>query len=173
MTLIEPNTDTLLGIAEVAVAFVGISALVGIIGARSREKAVLDLARLKSVIYISLLVVGSALFPIVAAEFKMGYELGWRLVSIIALTLNLALLAYTIYFGNDTGLHKADKLYVWLGYGTEPLVQVMLWFNVFGVFLEHASAFYLTFLILALLQGAIAFMLLLNSLFFDAQQGGR
>jgi hypothetical protein len=162
---VEINSNALLGIAEVVVAFVGISALVGIIGARANQDAVLNLERLKTVVLISLLVVVAALIPIVIAEYGLGHAAGWRVAGGIVFALNLMLLIYAIRAGSSSGLHAADKKYVLFGYGIEPLLQALLLCLLFGLFVNHASALYLTFLLLALAQAAVALVLLLNSLF--------
>ena len=164
------NPDALIGIAEIAVAFGGVSALIGIIGATAHREAALDLERLKTVVLISLLIVAAALLPIIVSEYKLGQAVGWRLTGVIAFSLNLLLLIYVARAGARSGLHAADRMYVLFGYGIEPFVQGALLCIVFGAFVKHSSALYLTFLILALAQSGSALVILLNSLF--AQRRG-
>ena len=62
----ETDRDILLSIAEIAAAFAGFAALAGVIGRRSTTSEQLDFARLKSVVFASLLVGGAYMAPAAA-----------------------------------------------------------------------------------------------------------
>jgi hypothetical protein len=161
------DIDILLSIAEIAVAFSGFAALASVIGRRSSEAALHGFERLKTVVSVSLLVVVAALIPIVAFRFGLSEAFAWRISSIFALLLNWLVLWIAFSAGQKSGLHKADRLYTWIGYALEVPLELVLFSNVLMLFPKHASALYLTFLILCICQVIQAFFLLLVALFRD------
>jgi hypothetical protein len=163
----DSDIDVLLSIAEIAVAFSGFAALASVIGRRSSEAALHGFERLKTVVSVSLLVVVAALIPIVPFRFELSEASAWQVSSIVALLLNWLVLWGAFSSGQKSGIHKADKLYTWIGYTLEVPLELVLFSNVLMLFPNYASALYLAFLILCICQVIQAFFLLLVSLFRD------
>lgn len=168
MRAMESDYGVLLSIAEVAAAFAGFAALAGILGRYSLEAVRLDFERLKTVVVISMLVVITALLPIVLQRFHIEPALAWQLASGIAMLLNWAVLVIVYRAGRRSGLHRADRYYTWIGYTLEVPVEIALVISTLGLAPDYAPALYLTFLFLCLCQAVMAFLLLLTSLFQPA-----
>ena len=151
----EADRDILLSIAEIAAAFAGFAALAGVIGRRSTTSEQLDFARLKSVVFASLLVVLASLVPIVLARFELNEIVAWRIASGLAFALNL--LGFIHVFRGGT--------YTPIGYLFEVPMNLVLIANLLLLFPAHVAALYLSFLVLLLGQAASAFLELLASLF--------
>ena len=161
----EADTSILLGIAEIAVAFAGFSALAGIVGGRVPGSIEHDFERLRTVVLISVLIVILSLVPIVLARFGFEPAATFRAASVVALLLNWLILFVVFRAGQRSGLHAADRLYTWIGYSLEVPAEIALLVNVFGLFPNYTPALYLAFLVISLCQAAVAFLLLLTSLF--------
>ena len=74
-----PESDVLLTIAEVAVAFAGFSSLVGILGQRSSldDPRVLGV-RMRAMLLSSLVVVAFSILPVALGRYAATSELVWR-----------------------------------------------------------------------------------------------
>ena len=165
-----PGDDALIGIAQIAGTFAGFAALVGIVGGRGHGSSRHDAERLRTVILVGVMVVATALIPIVVEGYGLNEATAWRASSGLALLMNWALGAAVASFGRRSGLFEADRIYKWAGYTIEVPLELALIANVFGVLSAHAAGFYLTFLYLALIQAVIVFVQLVNSLFSGADQ---
>ena len=160
-----PGHDDLIGIAQIAGTFAGFAALAGIVGRRARGSSRHDVERLRTVILVGVMVVVTALIPIVVEGYGLIETTVWRVSSGLALVINWALAAAIAAFGRRSGLLEADRIYKWAGYFMEVPLELALIANVFGVSSTHATGFYLTFLYLALIQAVMVFVQLVNSLF--------
>jgi hypothetical protein len=160
-----PGDDVLIGIAQIAGTFAGFAALAGLVGSRARASSRYEVERLRTVILNGVMVVVTALIPIVVERYGLNETTVWRISSGMALVINWALGAAVAAFGRRSGLLEADRIYKWAGYSIEVPLELALIANVFGVLSAHAAAFYLTFLYLALIQAVIVFVQLVNSLF--------
>ena len=77
--------DSLLTIAEVAVAFAGFSTLASLIGKRtSRDDRRVDAMRLKNVVTSSLFVIGFAFLPVLLMDFIWPEKIVWIVSSLVA-----------------------------------------------------------------------------------------
>ena len=159
--------DVLIGIAQIAGTFAGFAALAGLVGRRARDSSRYDVERLRTVILNGVMVVVTALIPIVVGGYGLNETSAWRVSSGLALVINWALAAAVVAFGRS-GLLEADRFYKWAGYTIEIPLELALIANIFGVLSAHAAGFYLTFLYLALIQAVIVFVQLVNSLFASA-----
>src|SRR5262245_12820686 len=160
-----PGDDALIGIAQIAGTFTGFAALAGIVGRRARGSSRYDIERLRTVILVGVMVVVTALIPIVVEGYSPNEIALWRVSSGLALVINWALGAAVAVLGRRSGLFETDRIYKWAGFSIEVPLQLALIANVFGVLSAHAPGLYLTFLYLALVQAVIVFVQLLNSLF--------
>ena len=160
--------DVLIGIAQIAGTFAGFAALAGLVGRRARDSSRYDVERLRTVILNGVMVVVTALIPIVVGGYGLNETSAWRVSSGLALVINWALAAAVAAFGRRSGLLEADRIYKWAGFSIEIPLELALIVNIFGVSSAHAAGFYLTFLYLALVQAVIVFVQLVNSLFAGA-----
>jgi hypothetical protein len=160
-----PGDDALIGIAQIAGTFAGFAALAGIVGRKARGSSRYDVERLRTVILNGVMVVVTALIPIIVEGYGLNEATVWRASSGLALVINWALGAAVAAFGRRSGLIAADRIYKWAGLSIEVPLELALIANVFGVLSAHAAGFYLTFLYLALIQAVIVFVQLVNSLF--------
>lgn len=167
----QDEFDVLLSLAEVAATFAGFAALAGIIGHFAPEAARLDVERLKTVVIASVLVVVTALLPVVVWRFGVPARLVWQFSSGVALVLNGLALWMVARAGRRSGLHSADRLFTLIGYGLEIPVQLALIANLLLLFPDQAGALYLVFLYLCLCQAVLVFLLLIASLFRPLQSG--
>ena len=163
--LLDSDVEVLLTFAEVAAAFAGFSAVAGIFGERSKEIAQQDAERLRAVILNSILVLVAAFSPLLISRYGFEGARVWWLASAIALPCNWIVAILLTYLGTKTNLWRADKIYKWVSFTLEIPVELVLIFNIFGLFAAYAPAFYMTFILLVLLQSAVAFATLLHSLF--------
>ena len=159
------DDDVLIGIAQIAGTFAGFAALAGIVGRRARGSSRHDVERLRTVILVGVMVIVTALVPIVVEGYGLNESTVWRVSSGLALVINWALGAAVAAFGRRSGLLEADRIYKWAGFSIEVPLELALIANVFGVSSAHAGGFYLTFLYLALIQAFIVFVQLVSSLF--------
>ena len=92
-----PESDILLTIAEVAVAFAGFSSLVGILGQRSSldDPRVLGV-RMRTMLLSSLIVVGFALLPLVMVRYGATAEVVWRSSSVAFSAVGVAFFAWVL-----------------------------------------------------------------------------
>ena len=157
--------DILIGIAQIAGTFAGFAALAGIVGRRAQGSSRYDVERLRTVILNGVMVVLTALIPIVVEGYGLNETTVWRVSSGLALLINWALVAAVAAFGRRSGLLEGDRIYKWAGFSIEVPLELALIANVFGVSSAHAAGFYLTFLYLALIQAVLVFVQLVNSLF--------
>lgn len=159
------NTDTLLSLCEISAALAGFSAIVTVFDRDSRLES---WVRLQTVILICLLVIAASLTPVLLMEYRLEARPLYGLASVIFLTLiwltiiasaRLAKTAGKNLWNNVGGL--SSNLVLW---SMEVLIQVPLLICVIGWLPEYHSAFYLTALILNLIQAAQFFcMLVLES----------
>lgn len=86
-----PESDTLLTVAEVAVAFAGFASLVGILGhgTSAADPRVLSL-RMRAMLLASLLVVGFSLIPVILDGYGARPHLVWTASSLMLLGTTLA-----------------------------------------------------------------------------------
>jgi len=91
------NSDVLLEIAEVAVAFAGFASLVSILGQQDSVDPPLVLGfRMRGMLLTSLIVVGFSLAPIVLDEYGMGAHAVWVVASLALLAVSLAYMRWLL-----------------------------------------------------------------------------
>jgi hypothetical protein len=85
-----PETDTLLTVAEVAVAFAGFASLVSILGRGTSDADPRILSvRMRAMLISSLLVVGFSLVPVIMHGYGMPTHNSWVVSSVLLLVTNL------------------------------------------------------------------------------------
>src|SRR5215470_11933844 len=96
--------ENLIGIAQIASTFAGFAALAGIVGRRAHGSNRHDVERLRTVILVGVMVVATALLPVVVGKFSLNETTVWRASSALALLINWALGAAVATFGAHSGL---------------------------------------------------------------------
>jgi len=82
--------DSLLTVAEVAVAFAGFATLAGLIRQDPSRNPELDAVRLRNMVTISLVVVALSFVPVVVLGLAPSERIGWIVSSVIATVATLA-----------------------------------------------------------------------------------
>ena len=163
----DSDVELLLTFAEVSAAFIGFSAIAGIIGRQIVDAGYQHSNRLRSIVMGSILLLVAAFIPLLVARFDV--ESVWRVSSAILFPTNL-LVAYLIIKGDvNVQVTRADRFYMYGAYVSEVPVEVFLLLNVLGLFSNYAGAFYLTVIFVLLLQLALAFGMFVHSLLLQQQ----
>jgi hypothetical protein len=160
------DSDVLLTMAEVAVAFAGFASLVSILGQQDSVDPPLVLAfRMRGMLLTSLLVVGFALLPIVLNEFGLGPRTEWTLASVSLLGASLAYARWLLRAFADIGRARlrptAFQRRVVIPTLLLTLAAVVLLLTA-NLLLAH-PAMYLSALLLLLVQSGFAFSLIVFS----------
>ena len=154
--------DALSLIAEIAAAIAGFAALAGVLADRG-DRALQGFARLRVVVSSGLLLLLSAIAPIVVFDFGLSTEVTWRLCSLAAFAVN----ALALYQGISRSVRVDLPLGDWSTYlvfwPTEAVCQLALVANIFHLFPSQSDSLYLAFLYAALVQTAWIFLELLDS----------
>lgn len=161
------EADNLLTFAEIAVAFAGFAALAGVIGrSRNRDSAQLDIEKLRGVIYGSLLIVVTAMLPVVVAKYLVLESAVWRISSVITLLLNwIGIVVVWRHAHRSVARAADDKLTTWTLFTLEVALELPLIANALGLFSAYAPAFYFTYLIVGICSTAFLFLRLVDSMF--------
>jgi hypothetical protein len=90
------EVETLIGIAQIGVAIAGFATLASILGRRfSRDDPRTDVARLRSMLDISLAAAALSLFPILPMKLGVSSETVWRISSLVFL-VTISVMAFSI-----------------------------------------------------------------------------
>ena len=148
----SPVVDLLASLAAIAGIFVGFGALVVL--SDDSESTVGELHMVRSVVTIGLLTLVGALIPLGLGEFGLGDRTLWGWSG----GLFLALIWFGLLHPANRPVHAMVRTdpraaaFFWLV--LEPPIQVPLLFCVFGIFPQHAAAFYTLAVVLNLFQCA-------------------
>jgi hypothetical protein len=159
-----PESDVLLTIAEVAVAFAGFASLVGVLGQRSSadDPRVIGV-RMRAMLLASLMVVGFSIFPILLAAYGADPDLTWMVSSLVLLVVTVGYYRWFVRALQALGDVPASKfqrrLVVPIIAGVMFTLGALLLANVFFA----SPAVYLTALALLLFQSGFAFSLIVFS----------
>ncbi len=170
------ESDVLLTIAEVAVAFAGFASLVGVLGQRSSadDPRVIGL-RMRAMLLSSLMVVAFSIFPIILTRYGASPDLTWRTSS---LALFAVMACYYVWFWAILrGLRRSDipltrfqtRVIVPTLFLTMLCLVALLLVNSFLA----TPAVYLTALGLLLFQSGFAFCLIVFSFLPPVETTGR
>ncbi len=156
------DADVLLTISEVSVAFAGFASLVSVLGQRhSREHFDLNIARLRGMLEISLMVLLLSLAPFLPAKFGASEATSWRLSSLAFVLLVLLRIYVALPRSRLPGVSLTFVVAIW---STQVVCLVLLSFVVFGIANELASALYLAALFVYLCFAAVLFLRLVLAL---------
>jgi len=147
------NTDTLLSICEIAAALAGFAAIVTVL---DRTKSLESWVRLQSVLLICILVIAAALVPVLLIEYQVGPDALYRISAAVFFTL----IWLTIYVINQLSKKAGGNIRKNVGglysnlvmWTMEFCIQMPLVLCIVGLLSTYHSAFYLTALIVNLLQ---------------------
>lgn len=166
------NTDTLLGLAEVAAAFAGFAALVSVIprGLGRAANPAHDLLRLRLVIASGVAGVAAALIPVAFADF-LDHDLIWRFSAALFLVFdNGIIVSFVGAYQPVRGTFPPDRFAVVVVTAMEVVEQVSLVGVVLGVGVADPAAMYVTALVLNICQAGFIFLRFVGST-FQRQEG--
>lgn len=159
-----PQQDALALIAEIAAAIAGFAALAGVFADRGDPTAQ-AFARLRVVVSSGLLLLLSAVGPIVVSDFGFSADATWWVCSLGAFGVN----AFILYQGISRSVEVEVPLRDWSAYAifwpTEAICQITLVCNILALAPSLAGSLYLAFLYAALVQTAWIFLELLDAAF--------
>lgn len=143
--------------AEIAGVFVGFAALISVTGRDEASPA--QLAQVRAVITIGLVVIVAALVPIVLDGFDMPSSIMWRIsgVLFLALVWVVIVLALRRPENRDTARRQARTtpgLAIVFWGVLEVAIQIPLVLVILGVLPDRASALYTTSLVVHLFEAA-------------------
>lgn len=165
-------------LAEVAVAFVGFSSLVSILGrTRSRDDPRLDAIRMRGLIESSLLVVGGSLLPPILSLYPLSPQAVWRGAAFLFFAAGVTLSVLELLRARRlvAELREDDTPFrAWVGIpmmGT-VLAALAVSAGVASGLLASGAALYVTALGLFLVRAGFAFALVLISLLGRRESNG-
>ena len=172
-----PESEVLLTIAEVAVAFAGFASLVGILGqGTSADDPRVIGVRMRGMLLSSLMVVAFSIFPILLARYGVDETVIWAASSLVLLAATASY--YVWFWGALQALGRAEiptnrfqrRVVIPILLVTAVSLAVALGVNVFLA----TPAIYLTALALVLFQSGFAFCLIVFSFLprVEASGGG-
>jgi hypothetical protein len=161
-----PESEILLTVAEVAVAFAGFASLVSILGrgTSADDPRVLSL-RMRAMLLTSLLVVAFSLIPVIMDSYGVQTRLTWTATSIVLLVASMTYFRWlgrgirTLGRAGLTPSRLQRRIIIPTFMVTLAVVSLLLLANV----LLAMPAVYLTALALLLFQSGFAFSLIVFS----------
>ena len=170
------ESDVLLTLAEVAVAFAGFASLVGVLGQRtSADDPLVIGVRMRGMLLSSLLVVAFSIFPILLGRFGASPELTWRASSLVLLA---ATASYYVWFLRAVSALGRTKIPT-TNFQLKVIIPILLLLALSLGTLLVANGFfatpavYLTALALLLFQSGFAFCLIVFSFLPRVEGRGR
>ena len=159
------ESDILLTVAELAVAFGGFATLAGVLGRpRSADAAYMNATRLRGMLESALLALAFALIPFVPLLFGFSQDASWRLAAAVFLVANCFRLISL--FRRFATIRDAGASMGWLV--TLLAAQAVSIFALLcvtvGLSGEHAGAAYVFSLFIALFVSAVLFLRLATAL---------
>jgi hypothetical protein len=144
-------------IAEIAGVFVGFAALISVTG--RDEVAAAQLAQVRAVVTIGLVVIVAALVPVGLERYGLGSATLWRVSSAVFLVLVWVVVALSLRRRENRSLVRAQArsspALAGVFWGVlEVAIQVPLLLAVVGVLPDLAQAFYTTALVVHLFEAA-------------------
>ncbi len=169
------DSDVLLEIAEVAVAFAGFASLVGILGQQDSVDPPLVLGyRMKGMLLTSLLVVGFAFVPIVLDEYGLGERTVWVVASLALLGVSVSYAGWLLGAFRELGTAgvRPSRFQRRVIVPTLLLSQAAVALLLLANLLVADGAVYLTALGLLLFQSGFLFCLIVFSFLPRHEPGG-
>jgi hypothetical protein len=160
------NSELLLTIAEIAVAFTGFASLISVLASKSTtEHPLLQSVRFQGMVNMSLIAVAFSLVPFVPLHLGLSPALSWRISSALFLLVGLASTingARQAAIARATvGAIKGGTVRVTIIFGGVTVALVLLGANTLGFTAATAFGLYATALLLFLFGSGVAFMALL------------
>ena len=159
------ESDILLTVAELAVAFGGFAVLAGILGKPvSADAAYMNASRLRGMLESALLALTFALFPFVPLLFELDQDTSWRISAAAFLVASCT--RQVSLFRRFATIRSAGASASWLAIVIAAQVAsiVLLLIVAFGLSGEHAGASYILSLFIALLVSAVFFLRLAQTI---------
>ena len=167
------ESDILLTVAELSVAFAGFATLAGVLGKpRSVDAAIMNAARLRGMLESAILALAFALIPFVPFLFGLGQNASWRLAAAAFLVANIA--RQFFLFRRLSSIRAAGASTIWLGIilAAQTDSSFVLLGVAVGLSGEHAGAAYVLSLFIALFASAVFFLRLADTLLASQQPDG-
>jgi len=165
-----PESDILLTVAELSVAFTGFATLAGVLGKpRSVDAAFMNSARLRGMLESAVLALAFALIPFVPLLFGVAQDVSWRLAAAAFLVANGA--RQFFLFRRLPSIRAAGASTVWLNIvlAAQTVSSLVLLAVALGLSGEHAGAAYVLSLFIALFVSAVFFLRLAETLLASQQ----
>ena len=169
-----PESDVLLTIAEVAVAFAGFASLVGVLGQRSSadDPRVIGL-RMRGMLLSSLMVVGFSIFPILLAAYGASPDRIWLASSVVLLGVTAGYYWWFVRALQSLAGLPTTRFQSVVVMPTLVTVMFSLCGALFANVFFASPAVYLTALALLLFQSGFAFSLIVFSFLRGVDVTGR
>lgn len=158
--------DTLLALAEIAVAFAGFAALVSVIrpGKREPGQVLHDLLRLRLVVASSVAGVAGSLLPVGFAGYGLQEETTWRVSALLFLIFGYGIIvSFLRAYRPVRNEFDPDRLAVAVVAGIEAVEQASLLIIVLGIPFGNPAALYVTALIGNICQTGFVFVRFVGS----------
>ena len=159
------ESDILLTVAELAVAFGGFATLAGVLGKpRSADAAYMNASRLRGMLESALLALGFALIPFVPFLFGFSQDTSWRIAAAVFLVAN-CIRIFSLY-RRFASIRAAGASMGWLVIvlAAQAASIFALLCVAVGLSGEHAGATYVLSLFIALFVSAVLFLRLAHGL---------
>ena len=144
-------------IAEIAGVFVGFAALISVTGRDEVSPA--QLAQVRAVVTIGLVVIVAALVPVVLHSYGMPPSVSWRIAGLLFLALVWVVIVLALRRPDNRATARAQArtsmgLAIVFWGVLEVAIQVPLMLVLVGAFPDLAAAFYTTALVAHLFEAA-------------------
>ena len=159
------ESDILLTVAELAVAFGGFATLAGVLGKpRSIDAAYMNASRLRGMLESALLALIFALFPFVPLLFGVDPNASWRIAAAFFLAASIA--RVVSLFRRFAEIRSAGASKGWLAIVVAAQLASILVLLIVAIGLsgEHAAAAYVLSLFIGLFVSAVFFLRLASTL---------
>lgn len=168
------ESDILLTVAEIAVAFGGFATLAGVLGKpRSADAAYMNASRLRGMLESALLALVFALIPFVPLLFGFDPDASWRLAAALFLVANCIRLISLIRRFASIRAAGASKGWLAIVVVAQVASIFILLCVAAGLSGEHAGAAYVLSLLIALFVSAVFFLRLAHTLLASQAPNGQ
>jgi hypothetical protein len=151
------DTEVWLALVEIAVAFAGFSALVGILGGRDESTTEDNGLRLQLLLEVSLFSAWAAFLPILIQGFVSHAELGWRIAACGFIAVDLPLTVVT-FRRTQTSFAHTNPIANRITWSVDLLIKGSILLVLLPVFDDFSSALYLIAVFGGLAQAALIFI---------------
>ena len=166
------HIDNLFAIAEIAGVFIGFAALVTVVARGSTDGSYHeDTFKLANVVIINVMIITSALFPVVLNSYGITPSAVWRSASGFLWIVNLLQI---VFLSRTTQGYAAafsrSRTLLLAVLSLSPFFHIPLLLCIFGVMPNLAPAFFLTAIVAAIFQSSLLFADLVISMIIPVRR---